>query len=200
MDEGKTRRRLLTGLGLGALAAGAAVLSRPLVAALGGGNGPPLKGKFGKRFTLQDTPAPVPAVPFKDRAGAEVSLPDFEGRVVLLNFWATWCAPCIEEMPTLDALQQDLGSDRFTVMAVSQDVGGRETVEPFLRNKLDLQALDIYLDPEGRLARALGLRGMPTTYLIDARGRVVGELVGPADWNAPEVKALIRHYIEAAET
>ena len=195
MDEGKTRRRLLGGLGLGALAAGAAVLARPLVAALNGAQ-PPLKGKFGERFALRETPAPVPAVPFKDRTGAEVSLPQFEGRVVLLNFWATWCAPCIEEMPTLDALQQDLGSDRFTVMAVSQDVGGRETVAPFLRDKLDLQALDIYLDPEGRLARALDLRGMPTTYLIDARSRVVGELVGPADWNAPEVKALIRHYIE----
>jgi thiol-disulfide isomerase/thioredoxin len=193
MALGKTRRGVLAAL------AAAAVLTFGI-----GGTGqavaagdPPLEGDFGARFTLKDDPQPAPGVAFTDRDGARVSLADFKGRVVLVNFWATWCAPCVEEMPTLDALEADLGSAAFTVLAVSEDMGGLETVEPFLRDKLDLQTLEIYLDDKGALAQAFGVRGMPTTYLVDAKGRVVGGLEGPADWNSAPVKRLIRHYIDA---
>ncbi len=158
--------------------------------------GPPLQGKFGERFTVKESPKPAPDVTFQDREGNPVSLADFKGQVVLVNFWATWCAPCIEEMPTLDALEAELGGPGFRVIAVSQDVGGREQVEPFLREKLDLSHLGIYLDPQGELGRAFGMRGLPTTYLIDAEGRVVGGLEGPADWNGPAVHALIEYYLE----
>jgi thiol-disulfide isomerase/thioredoxin len=193
MALGKTRRGVLA-----ALAAAAALTfgiggAAPALAA----GDPPLEGNFGARFMLKDDPQPAPDVAFTDRDGARVRLADFKGRVVLVNFWATWCAPCVEEMPTLDALQADLGSDAFTVLAVSEDMGGLETVEPFLRDKLDLQTLDIYLDDKGALAQAFGVRGMPTTYLIDASGRVVGGLEGPANWNGAPVKKLIRHYIDA---
>jgi thiol-disulfide isomerase/thioredoxin len=161
--------------------------------------GPSLEGKFGERWQVAATPEPAPQAAFQTRDGETVTLADFAGRVVLVNFWATWCAPCIEEMPTLDALEADLGSPAFEVLAVSEDMGGREVVEPFLRDKLSLETLAIYLDPKGELARAFGLRGMPTTYLIDARGRVVGSLEGPADWHSAPVKALIRHYLARAE-
>lgn len=188
MALGKTRRALVTGfLGLlGALA----------VASASSKAAPPLEGSFGERFSLLETPKPVPDAAFQTRDGESVRLADFKGQVVLLNFWATWCAPCIEEMPTLDALEADMGSPAFTVMAVSEDKGGQETVEPFLRDKLNLETLDIYLDPEGDLGRAFELRGMPTTYLIAADGRIVGLLKGGLDWNSPAVKKLIRYYVE----
>lgn len=191
MALGKTRRSIL-----GTLAATIGLLLALPVASAA--DGPPLEGTFGERFKLKDNPQPAPDATFKSRSGETLTLADFEGRVVLVNFWATWCAPCVEEMPTLDALQADLGSDRFTVAAISEDKGGFETVEPFLRDKLNLESLDIYLDTEGKLARAFGLRGMPTTYLVDARGRVVGRLEGVAEWDTEAVKDLIRYYIERA--
>jgi len=192
MPQGKGRRA--------GLRAVAAVLALAAAALMGSGparaDGPPLQGAFGKAFTLADEPYPAPDVAFRTRDGSEVTLQDFRGRVVLLNFWATWCAPCVEEMPTLDALEADLKDEGLSVLAISQDRGGLDTVQPFLRDELEVQELGIYLDPKGRLAQAFGLRGMPTTYLIDARGRVVGGMEGPADWNAPEVKALVRHFLQ----
>jgi thiol-disulfide isomerase/thioredoxin len=172
-----------------------ALLALPAAALAGG---PPLEGSFGERFVIKDEPKPAPDVAFSDRDGGSVTLQDFKGKVVLLNFWATWCAPCVEEMPTLDALESDLRDEGLKVLAVSEDAGGRDQVEPFLREKLNLDNLEIFLDPKGRLGGAMGLRGMPTTFLIDARGNVVGGMEGPADWNGEPVKKLIRYYLDRA--
>lgn len=159
---------------------------------------PPLAGVFAERFTLLEPRESAPETAFRDRDGDPVRLSDFRGRVVLVNFWATWCAPCVEEMPTLDALTASLGREGLKVLAVSQDVGGREAVEPFLRERLELENLEVFLDPKGELSRAMGVRGLPTTFLIDARGRIVGALEGPADWNGAPARELIRHYIDEA--
>ncbi len=190
MALGKTRRTIgaaLAALGLSLAVTGAAA------------EGPPLEGSFGERFQLQQGPQRAPDTAFATRGGKTVSLRDYEGRVLLVNFWATWCPPCIEEMPTLDALAAEMNSEAFKVMAVSTDRGGAKTVNEFLANKMSLDSLDIYLDPKAKLARAFGVTGMPTTYLIDADGVVVGHLQGAADWNSPAVKRLIRYYRERAK-
>ena len=109
-----------------------------------------------------------------DGDGKPVTLQDFAGQVVLLNFWATWCAPCVREMPSLDRLQAKLGGEGLAVVTVSRDRGGANVVMPFYE-RLELTNLGVYLDPKGAFSRAFKVRGLPTTILIDREGRVVGE-------------------------
>ena len=175
-----------------ALAAGfalAVLLGTPARTHAGGQ--PPLLGVFKDNFTLLDPPVPAPQNGFTNADGQEITLAAFEGQVVLLNFWATWCAPCVREMPTLDRL----GPEGLAVIAVSQDRGGLAVVAPFVE-QLGLKHLKIYLDPRGALSRAFGLGGLPTTLLIDAEGRLVGGLEGPAEWDSEEALALIRFYLD----
>ena len=158
---------------------------------------PPLSGVFADNFTLLDEPVPAPEAAIQDGDGKSLTLAVFWGRVVLLNFWATWCAPCVHEMPTLDAVQADLRDEGLAVVAVSLDRGGRKVVAPFYAAH-ELDNLEIYLDPKGSFARAYGMRGLPTTMLVDRQGRIVGAMQGPADWDGPEAVDLIRHYLNQA--
>lgn len=157
----------------------------------GGPRPPAFKGNIGP-FVAHAAPKPAPAIGITDAAGKPTTLADFAGRVVLLNYWATWCAPCVEEMPALERLADRLGGNA-AVLAVSVDRQGNALVEPFVR-KLGLARLPIYLDPKGESMRALGVRGLPTTILFDREGREVGRLEGAAAWDSPEALALIRHY------
>ena len=158
------------------------------------GQAPPLLGAFGDNFTLFDPPVPAPPETFAALDGAPVRLADFKGRVVLLNFWATWCAPCILEMPSLDRLQAALGDRGLAVLAVSIDRGGAKVIRPFAK-RLGLEHLGLYHDDKGALFRAFGVTGLPTTFLIDPRGQIVGAYPGPAEWDGPEARALIEHYL-----
>ncbi|MHA1599570.1 MAG: TlpA disulfide reductase family protein [Alphaproteobacteria bacterium] len=155
---------------------------------------PPLEGEFAHNFTLLDPPVPAPLAVFKDLAGGQVRMAGFAGNVVVLNFWATWCAPCVREMPSLDRLQAELGDDGLTVVAVSLDRGGTRVVEPFAE-RLGLKNLKLYLDPGGALSKAFGITGLPTTYLIDTKNRIVGAVQGSAEWDSPEALALLRFYL-----
>ena len=155
---------------------------------------PPLAGEFAHNFTLLDPPVPAPLAVFEDQAGRRVRMADFAGQVVVLNFWATWCAPCVREMPSLDRLQAELGDDGMTVVAVSLDRGGNDVVEPFAE-RLGLEHLGLYLDPKNTLAKAFGITGLPTTYLIDTKSRIVGAVQGSAEWDSPEAYALLRFYL-----
>jgi thiol-disulfide isomerase/thioredoxin len=146
---------------------------------------PPPPTGWMEQFSFKDPPRPAP----------QVKLSDFKGRVLLVNFWATWCAPCIRELPSLDRLQSDLGDEGLLVLAISQDRGGAAVAGPFLE-KLDIRSLGLFLDSKMRLGRALGVRALPWTFLIDREGRVVGELPGYAEWDSHEAIALIRHYLE----
>jgi thiol-disulfide isomerase/thioredoxin len=158
--------------------------------------GPPLQGEF-RDFTLLDQPVPAPETRFFNGQELPVSLADFRGRVVLVNLWATWCPPCVYEMPSLDRLQGELGGDGLAVVAVSVDREGADIVKPFLRD-LAVQNLKTYIDPRGKLAAALGMSAVPTSYLVDARGRLVGMLRGSAEWDSPEALALLRYYLRKA--
>lgn len=155
-----------------------------------GDDAPPLTGSVG---AFQKTGKPVAEISFKTGEGKTVALADMRGKVVLLNLWATWCGPCVREMPTLDRLQAELGGPAFEVVALSSDHGGAKAVEPFLRDN-KLNNLGVYLDPTSQATRALEPRGLPTTLLIDKDGREVGRLEGAAEWDSAEAKALIRHY------
>ncbi|MRG70489.1 redoxin family protein [Alphaproteobacteria bacterium HT1-32] len=139
-----------------------------------------------KNYERLDSETSLPSDSFTNGLGVEMQLGDFHGKVVLLNLWATWCGPCVREMPHLDKLQAMLGGADFEVVALSSDRGGVEKVEPFFR-RTNVDHLEIYLDPKNRIARALGARGLPTTYIIDAEGRLLGSVAGALDWTAPEI-------------
>jgi thiol-disulfide isomerase/thioredoxin len=162
--------------------------------AASGGAGPPLAGSVAN-FTPFDAPRPIPQASFIDGESRPTMLADFRGRVVLLNFWATWCGPCAEEMPSLDRLQGNLGGPDFQVVALSLDEQGLAIVDHFY-SKLGIENLESYLDREGTLAKALHIQGVPMTLILDRDGRALGGLLGPAKWDSPEAEALIRYYIE----
>ena len=140
-------------------------------------------------------PEPAPELGLMDMEGDAVSLSDLRGRVVLVNLWATWCAPCVEEMPALQALHTDLGGPDFQVAAISADRGGANQVRPFLAAH-DIDMLPVYLDPEGKSMRAFAVRGLPTTILLDRQGNELGRLEGAAEWDSEDAKQLIRRAME----
>lgn len=154
---------------------------------------PPVSGWM-EQFSFTTPPRPAPETPFLAGNGTAVTLQDFKGRVLLVNFWATWCAPCVKELPSLDELQLKLGGEGLLVMAINQDRGGERVAAPFLK-KLDVNRLGLFLDPKMKLGRSFGVRALPWTILIDREGRVVGQLAGYAEWDSEEAVALIRHYL-----
>ncbi len=151
--------------------------------------------RSGLGFTPLDRPRPLPEVRFVDGDGRTLTLAGFRGRVVLLNLWATWCPPCIREMPTLERLQAKLGGPDFEVLALSIDVGGIPVVKDFYRT-LGLKALGIYVDKTARARLALKVAGIPTTLLVDRQGREIGRVAGPAEWDSSEAVKLIRRHLE----
>lgn len=142
-------------------------------------------------FSIYPEPRPVPDTAFINEAGDSVRLDDFKGKTLLVNFWATWCLPCREEMPELDKLQAQLGGDDFQVMVISVDRSGLEGSRAFL-DDINIQHLDLFYDKRGKLARQMKAIGYPATILIKPDGRQYGMLLGPASWNSPAAKTLIK--------
>ncbi len=126
------------------------------------------------------------AIVFQDESGATVDLSAYRGKVVLLNFWATWCKPCRDEMPSFDRLQARLGSRGLAVVPVSVDLKGMPAVDDFYR-ELNIQHLPKYVDDTRESAKAIGLMGIPSTLALDRQGREVFRFEGPLDWNGPAV-------------
>jgi len=144
-------------------------------------------------FIPASPPLPAPAVSFVDLAGNPASLSEFNGKVVLVNLWATWCEPCLREMPSLERLQSRLG-DKIVVVAISEDRGGSKTVEPFV-GKLELKSVKIYLDPKSAVERAFKVQGLPTSFLIDREGRVLGRVEGAAEWDKPKLLGILKSFL-----
>lgn len=146
-------------------------------------------------FVFKKAPEALPELKFQDRNGQEITLANWKGRVVLLNLWATWCLPCRKEMPALEKLQAELGSDTFEVVALSVDRTGIAGARKFL-DETKIEKLALYADPSARLGSTLKAAGLPTTLLIDGEGREVGRLIGPAEWDSPDAVRLIKAVVD----
>ena len=164
--------------------------SEPAALPTGPGTNPLSRGHMAA-FVFKKAPEDLPALKFQDGTGKERTLADWRGRVVLLNLWATWCVPCRKEMPALERLQRDLGSDRFEVVAVSVDRTGLPGARKFL-DEMKIDKLGLYADGTARMGSTLRAVGLPVTLLIDTEGREIGRLLGPAEWDSEDAKRLIR--------
>ncbi|MDF1620874.1 TlpA family protein disulfide reductase [Pseudothioclava nitratireducens] len=168
---------LYTALALGANAAAAADLSA-------------LKTGEMNKLVVYEAPLPVPDLAFEDGMGGTTSLAAYRGQVVLVNFWATWCAPCRAEMPSLDRLQAQLGGNGFEVVTVATGRNPPPKIDRFFE-EAGVARLPKFRDPKQQLARAMGVVGLPVTVLIDKNGQEVARLIGEAEWDSPDAKALI---------
>lgn len=144
------------------------------------------------KLTSLDMPPTQPTLEFQTPTGT-VNLQDYRGKVVLVNVWATWCAPCVVEMPSLDALQRLRGGDDFAVVPISLDTT-METIKTFYE-RTELTDLPIIHDPNYTSNVALELPGLPTSILYDRTGREVARLPGEAYWDSEEALALIDYLI-----
>lgn len=131
----------------------------------------------------------APAAKFVDRQDRALTVADFKGRPVLVNLWATWCAPCVAEMPALDRLQARMG-DKLAVLTISQDLEGWKAVDGFFTPG-KFKALTPYLDQPNNFAMAIGARGLPVSIAYDAEGKELWRVNGPLEWDDPKVAALV---------
>lgn len=137
-----------------------------------------------------DTPVAV-EVGFTTADDAARTMADYAGRGVVLNLWATWCVPCVAEMPALDAFARRVAADGIDVLPLSSDRGGATVVQRFFADNA-IRSLPVMLDPRSAAAHAMKVRGIPTTFIIDRRGRVVAWLEGTADWSTDAAAAMVR--------
>ena len=152
-------------------------------------------GEMGK-FEKAKVPKPLPDLEFQDADDKPLRFADFRGKALLVNFWATWCAPCVKEMPSLDKLQAKFPRDKFLVLPLSIDGPSRPKVAPFYKDQ-KLSHLGIYFDKGRKAMQGLNVSLLPTSILVDPMGRELGRLEGDADWDMPEGVALMKAAIAA---
>jgi cytochrome c biogenesis protein CcmG/thiol:disulfide interchange protein DsbE len=137
-------------------------------------------------------PAPGFTLPGLD--GKMVSLSDYRGHVVLVNVWATWCPPCVDEMPSMEKLYRGLKGENFEILAVSIDALGKKAVAPFMKKyNLSFPAL---MDPDGTIKTLYQTTGVPESFIVNQDGILIEKIIGPRDWAAPEVLRFFRDLIE----
>lgn len=153
--------------------------------------------KFGdmKKMTIANNTTSAPKTIFFDTGGKELTLNDFKGRLTLVNFWATWCAPCRKEMPSLEVLSNQIGGDTFKVVTIATMRSSEEAVKKFF-NDNNIIDLPKFRDPKGYLARASGVAALPLTILLDRNGNEISRLIGDADWAQDETIEFIKKAIE----
>ena len=139
-------------------------------------------------------PSPPADIGWVTADGAHRTLADHAGRGVVLNLWATWCVPCVAEMPALDELARLVAGDGIDVLPLSSDRGGLAVVQKFYADR-GIKTLPALLDPQSAAAHALGIRGIPTTLVIDRKGRELSRLEGGADWAEPSAVSMLRQMV-----
>ncbi|MBF9045992.1 redoxin family protein [Rhodobacterales bacterium LSUCC0031] len=168
--------------GLGANAAAAQDLS------------PYLTGEM-RGLAVHEVPIAASALPFLRADDSEGSLADYAGQFVVLNFWATWCAPCREEMPSLQNLQTALGGEDFTVVTLATGRNPPQAIRRFF-DEIGVTDLQQYRDINQQIAREMGVFGLPITVILNPEGQEIARLRGDAHWDSPEALALIRHLVD----
>ena len=136
----------------------------------------------------------APDFSLTDLNGKGVEIKQFKGKVIFLNFWATWCGPCKEEMPSLEVLHRQFKEKNFVLLTISVDYEGIKPVQEFI-NKHQY-TFPVLLDPKGETLDLFEVKGIPTTFLIDKKGKMVGKAIGPRDWKSVEVVSLLNFLIE----
>jgi len=166
----------------------------------------PLLSRVKYHYLASQTPAigPVAAgamaadFKLKDLSGSTISLSSLRGKVVFLNVWATWCEPCRQEMPSIEALYEEFSRDRnFVVLAVSQDSTNRDAVEAYIRK--NGYKFTVLLDPANMVADAYKVNGIPETFIIARNGRIVAHHSGPYDWSKPDMRDALVELIKSKE-
>jgi len=132
---------------------------------------------------------------FRDQYGNEITIADYRGKVVVLNFWATWCPPCRAEMPSIDRLAGDMAGDDLAVLALSTDRFEIDRVKAFFED-IGVQHLAVLQDQRGAVPRKAGALGLPVTLIIGRDGREIARLQGEAEWDSPDAKGILTRIIE----
>ena len=149
-----------------------------------------LKAGDMRKLVVFEEPLPTPELPFVDETGTERSLNEFRGKVIVLNFWATWCAPCRKEMPQLAALQDAMGGDDLQVVTIATGRNPRPAMEAFL-DEIGVENLPLHTDARQNLARSFGVLGLPVTIVLDREGQEIARLQGDADWTSESAQAIL---------
>lgn len=149
-----------------------------------------------RKLIIHETPVAGSEVGFTSEDGAEMTLADYAGQHVVLNFWATWCAPCRHEMPMLSALQSEMGDKGLTVVTVATGRNPRPAMEAFFAD-IGVENLPLHTDPRQSFARSLGVLGLPVTIIFDPAGQEIARLQGDADWSSDSAKEILTAIISA---
>jgi thiol-disulfide isomerase/thioredoxin len=136
-------------------------------------------------------PTAAPNLQFTDATGKPLTLASYRGSGLIVNVWATWCGPCVAELPTMAAISQTLAKTKILVLPISIDMEGAKAVGPFYASH-GIKNLPILLDPSGNATDVLNTDGIPITIIVNPQGQLVGRLEGSANWNSPATLALIR--------
>jgi thiol-disulfide isomerase/thioredoxin len=143
-----------------------------------------------KKMVFHSAPEEAGTVDFMTFEGAPLNLSDWQGKWVVVNFWATWCAPCRHEMPMLSELQREMGGDDFEVLTIATSRNPPAKMQSFFE-EIGVDNLPLHRDPQSMLARQMGVLGLPVTVILNPEGREVARLTGDADWSGADAKALL---------
>jgi len=144
-------------------------------------------------------PRPASIQIFTDPSGTEMTLANFQGKYVLVNFWATWCAPCRKEMPQLAELQAEFGGDNFEVVTIATGRNPIQAIDSFFE-EIGVENLPKYLDPQSILSRNSGVFGLPNTLILNPEGQEIARMRGDAEWYGESARAVIRTLIDEPES
>jgi thiol-disulfide isomerase/thioredoxin len=147
-----------------------------------------------KKAAMPVENSPAPEVTVNSLGGVPLKLSDLKGKVVMLNFWATWCPPCRQEIPSMMKLNKSMAGKPFQMVAISIDEGGRPAIESFF--KTSGFSLPAYTDPDNRAARTYGITGVPETFIIDRQGIMVKKVIGAMEWDSPEAAAFLEQLMK----
>ncbi|MFO8127224.1 TlpA disulfide reductase family protein [Yoonia sp.] len=144
-----------------------------------------------RKLIFHSTPMASSDVAFTSEDGQEMTLADFQGKHIVLNFWATWCAPCRHEMPLLSALQDEMGGDQMEVVTIATGRNPLPGMQRFF-DEIGVDNLPLHTDPRQSLARGMGVLGLPVTVILDPQGHEIARMQGDADWSGENAMAIIR--------